>query len=122
MGNMFYRAQNFTSDLSAWDVSRCANFVGMFREANNFNSDLNSWDVSRAASLVSSLIQISVAGKLEAFKVLTECFPVPTPSTATFQTGKSDKGHLHEVFTHTFFLIFSRLPGMCLRRSTCGER
>ena len=46
MGYMFYEAQNFNQDLSAWDVSNVTSMQYMFYNAHDFNQDLSTWDVS----------------------------------------------------------------------------
>ena len=46
MEYMFYNAQNFNQDLSAWDVGNVTSMSGMFENAQNFNQDLSAWDVN----------------------------------------------------------------------------
>ena len=51
VSRMFYRATNFNSDISRWDVSRVTNMSRMFYGATNFNSDISRWDVSRVTNM-----------------------------------------------------------------------
>ncbi|MGR6874834.1 BspA family leucine-rich repeat surface protein [Pseudomonas sp. HK3] len=46
MRAMFNMAENFTGDVSNWDVSSVETMVAMFMRASSFNSDLSRWDVS----------------------------------------------------------------------------
>lgn len=48
---MFYRATNFNSDISSWDLSAVRLLEGVFYHASSFNRDLNQWDVSGVTSM-----------------------------------------------------------------------
>lgn len=48
---MFYRAKNFNSDISNWDVSGIASMASLFREAEKLNQDIDSWDVSSVTDM-----------------------------------------------------------------------
>ncbi len=48
---MFFRAENFNSDISGWDVGRAVNMRDMFALAENFNQNIESWDVSGATDM-----------------------------------------------------------------------
>ena len=51
MNDMFYSAQNFNQDLSAWDVSNVTTMSYMFYNAQNFNQNLSTWDVSNVTDM-----------------------------------------------------------------------
>ena len=51
MGYMFYEAQNFNQDISAWDVSNVISMNRMFLYAYNFNQNLSAWDVSNVTTM-----------------------------------------------------------------------
>ena len=59
MGQMFYWARLFNSDVSEWDVSRVANMRVMFSGASSFNSDVSKWDVSRVTNMQSMFFYAS---------------------------------------------------------------
>lgn len=52
MVNAFYRAKNFNSDISQWDVSNIINMRGAF-DLSAFNQDISGWDVSQVLSMKS---------------------------------------------------------------------
>jgi len=51
MYRMFYKATEFNSDVSNWDVSSATDMNSMFKYATEFNSDVSSWDVSNVIYL-----------------------------------------------------------------------
>lgn len=48
---MFSNAENFTGDISKWDVSEVTDMNSMFKDAINFNSDISKWDTSNVTNM-----------------------------------------------------------------------
>lgn len=48
---MFYKATNFNSDISAWDVSSVTEMVFTFGLASSFNGDISQWDTSNVTDM-----------------------------------------------------------------------
>ena len=48
---MFWRAQNFNSDLNEWDTSSVTTMRSMFGEAHFFNGNISDWDVSAVTDM-----------------------------------------------------------------------
>ena len=44
-------ANEFTGDISKWDVSRVTNMYGVFAYVALFKSDISKWDVSRVTRM-----------------------------------------------------------------------
>lgn len=51
MEKLFYRCENFNSDLSNFDVSNVTDMSFMFTEAYVFNGDITGWDVSNVTTM-----------------------------------------------------------------------
>ena len=52
MNSMFFRASNFNSDISAWDVSSVVDMTKMFADALAFNQPIGKlWDVSSVRTM-----------------------------------------------------------------------
>lgn len=56
---LFAGATAFNGDISAWDVSRVADFSQAFAGARAFNGDINGWDVSNVTSMVQTFVAAS---------------------------------------------------------------
>jgi surface protein len=51
MSRMFYRARNFNSNISNWNVSNVSDMSFMFYQADNFNGNLSNWNVSSVTNM-----------------------------------------------------------------------
>ena len=51
MYSIFFKASNFTGDISKWDVARVTDMNEMFAYASSFNGDLSKWDVSKTYTM-----------------------------------------------------------------------
>ena len=51
MSRMFYKATNFNSDISSWDVSNITNMEEMFSRARSFNQPLDAWNTSKVTNM-----------------------------------------------------------------------
>ena len=51
MDGMFQGARSFTSDLSRWDVGKVRDMGGMFSYATSFTSDLSKWNVGNVENM-----------------------------------------------------------------------
>ena len=47
MDYMFFRAANFSADLSSWQTPLCRSMVGVFAGAASFEADLSQWNVEQ---------------------------------------------------------------------------
>ncbi len=48
---MFYKASNFNSDISHWDISNVTDMNFMFGLATSFNGDLSQWNTSNVSNM-----------------------------------------------------------------------
>ena len=51
MLKLFYKAEQFNSDISGWDVSSVTRMFDMFAYAYSFNQDISGWDVSNVTEM-----------------------------------------------------------------------
>jgi surface protein len=51
LSSMFWKCDNFNSDLSMWDVSNIKNMSGMFQGCHNFNGNISNWNTSNVTNM-----------------------------------------------------------------------
>ena len=51
----FRNCFEFNSDVTAWDVSKCNNMVGLFSACRAFNQNIGGWDVKNVTNMSESL-------------------------------------------------------------------